>query len=215
MSGTAFGEPHLPIERAFVKQVLMLLSDGAQQLRMKDAVTAETWEDSISNGLDREMRELYKQSNGDIVSWSLRGVHTVPEEPSITFAPDFSFRGDWRPRNQAWYLGVEAKRLRGAGDSLAGPYVGQGVMRFIKGTYSSGHDHAVMLGYVIVPPVATAISRVQSAMAANSSSTRQVASMVPNAEICQHSWTYVSVHTQCGTAQHITLVHLFFDFCQQ
>lgn len=213
MNSNVFGDPHLPIARAFVQQVLMLLSAGAQRLRMRDTVTAETREDSISNGLDREMRQLYKQSDGDIVSWSLRGVHTVPEEPSITFAPDFSFRGDWRPRNQAWYLGVEAKRLRGTGDSLTGPYVDQGVMRFTKGIYSSGHDHAVMLGYVIIPTVATAISRVQSAMTANSNATQQVVSMVSKPEICQHSWTYISVHTQCGTAQEMTLVHLFFDFC--
>lgn len=215
MSNNVFGNPYFAIKRGFVKQVLMLLADGAQQLRANGVVTPETREDSISNGLDRQMRELYKDSDGDIVSWSLRGVHTVPEEPSITFSPDFSFRGDWRPRNQAWYLGVEAKRLRGAGDSLAGDYVRQGVMRFIDGQYSRGHDYAVMLGYVVVPTLTSAVARVQAAMTENKKPTQQVAELASDPEICQHDYTYVSRHGQHGAVQDISLVHLFFDFCQQ
>ena len=212
MSSNVFGNPYLPIKRGFVRQVLMLLTDGARQLRMKNVVTPNMREDSISNGLDREMRELYNDSDGDIVSWSLRGVHTVPEEPSITFSPDFSFRGDWRPRNQAWYLGVEAKRLRGAGDSLAGQYVHQGVMRFIDGQYSRGHDYAVMLGYVVAPTLTNALSRVQAAMATNRKATQQVMKLTSESALCQHHHTYVSIHRQHGAAQDINLVHLFFDF---
>lgn len=212
---TALGNPSFPIRRGFVKQVLILLVNGAQQLRTENRVTPATREDSISNGLDRAMRILYKDSNSDIVNWSLRGVHTVPDAPSITFAPDFSFHGDWRPRNQAWYLGVEAKKLKGRGDSLAGDYVDEGVMRFVQGHYSRGHDYSVMLGYVVVPTVDVAISRVQSAMAARSLATQQVTSMTPNPEICPNDMTYTSIHRQIETAQCLNVIHLFLDFCQR
>jgi hypothetical protein len=47
------------------------------------------------------------------------------------------------------YFGMECKRVSGKSRKLAKKYVDQGVMRFVTGKYSHGHEWGAMLGFVI------------------------------------------------------------------
>jgi hypothetical protein len=111
-------------------------------------------------------------------------------------------------------LAVEAKLLRGRGSSLAGKYVDEGVMDFVAGRYSRGHDHGVMLGYVVAPPPASAVAKVAAAMAKRRAKTREVSSMALNQSLTSHPGTYHSKHLQVDATAPLTVVHVFLDLTQ-
>jgi hypothetical protein len=47
------------------------------------------------------------------------------------------------------YFGIECKRVTSKNKKLAEDYIDKGIMRFVNGKYSPGHDYAAMLGFVI------------------------------------------------------------------
>ena len=209
----AIGMPRLPIGVAFVSSVLNLVVAGATQLQAKHIVTRNMREDRISQRLNEEMEVLHRGSDSDIVNWNMRPARTIPEKPDEVFEVDFSFHADILPRDQRCYLAVEAKRLRGKGDSLASDYVQEGVLRFVTGKYSRGHDYAVMLGYVVLAPIDRAVTSVKTAMDRSVDKTCEQSAFTSNSQICTHSHTYASVHQQHGVQDRFTLVHLFVDLC--
>lgn len=212
-SQSSIGTPELPIAQAFVKSVLELVAGGVAQLKAKRVIGPNSREDTISQHLNDEMECLYRGSHSDIVNWSMRPVRTIPGTPQKTFEVDFSFYFNTFPRDQRRYLAVEAKRLRGRGASLASTYVKQGVLRFVKGKYSLGHDHAVMLGYVVVPPFVSAIDKVKAAMDGHAHETHERTGFSPNTFFGPYPSTYVSRHEQIGAGRPFTLVHLIADLC--
>ena len=106
---------------------------------------------------------------------------------------------------------MEAKKLRGTGSSLAGSYVTEGVCRFVNGKYSLGHDHAVMVGYVVVGPMDHAVGRVEARMDALSSRTAQQDRFADASSSWGRQNVYSSRHVQVGATHSFTLLHLFAD----
>ena len=207
----SIGTPHLPIAPGIVTSVLELLAAGAAKLRAKQTVTPRMREDNISQRLNEEMQTLHQGSYSDIVTWSMRPVRTARTNPNDTFAVDFSFYANILPRNPEWYLAVEAKKLKGSGRSLASAFVTEGVARFVTGKYSLGHDHAIMLGYIVVPPTHTAVAKVKASMDLRAVKTQQKVAMTADSVICTHPWTYVSEHWQAVTMEPLRLVHVFVE----
>ena len=210
-SSKAIGAPWLPIGSAFVGSVLDLLATGAANLHAKRSVTLRMREDRISQRLNEEMEALHRGSESDIVNWSMRPARSAPGRPDDTFEVDFSFHANRFPRDQRWYLGVEAKKLNSATSRLANLYVREGVMRFVEGQYSLGHDHAVMLGYVVATPMDGAVRRVKTAMDRNAVRTRQSAQFSSDRDVYDHPHNYSSGHLQDGARQPFKLVHLLVD----
>ena len=209
----SIGVPRLPIDSGFVASVLNLLVAGATELHAKAVVTPEMREDDISQKLDEEMEVIHRGSNSDIVNWSIKPSRSAISDSGRTFEVDFSFHANILPRDQRWYLAVEAKKLRGQGHSLASTYITDGVLRFVSGKYSLGHDHAIMMGYVVVAPIDRAIERVKENMAGNAKRTCQKVTFAPAPQFCTHPYTYASTHQQHGVAAPFKLVHLFLEFC--
>ena len=210
-SPKAIGAPPLPIGTAFLRSVLDLLATGAGNLHAKHSVTLRMREDRISQRLNEEMEALHRSSESDIVNWSMRPARTAPERPDDTFEVDFSFHANRFPRDQRWYLGVEAKKLSSAASRLANLYVRQGVLRFVMGKYSLGHDHAVMLGYVVAAPMEGAVTSVKTAMDRNAAKTRQLAQLSPDRGVYDHPHIYSSRHLQHDAQEPFKLVHLLVD----
>ena len=207
----AIGAPRLPIGSAFVGSVLDLLATGAANLHAKRLVSPKMREDRISQRLNEEMETLHRGSDSDIVNWSMRPARSAPGRPDNTFEVDFSFHADRYPRDQRWYLGVEAKKLNDSAGRSAGLYVSQGVLRFVTGQYSLGHDHAVMLGYVAADSIDGAVSRVKKAMDRNVVKTRQVAQFSADRSVYHHPYIFSSRHQQHGVQEPFKLVHLLVD----
>lgn len=208
----AVGISRLPLKRAFVFTVLELLAAGSNALRVKKTVTPDMAEDKISQRLDQEMEVLHRGSESDIVTWALRpAARIAPGKPDEITEVDFRFHWNQLPRDQRLFLAVEAKRLRGTGTSLAGPYVEEGVLRFVTGRYAPGHDYAVMMGYVTVRPVAGAISKVKDAMERRKAEAKQLSGMTPEAALSGKALTCTSSHLQKASANSLIIVHLFLD----
>ena len=207
----AIGTPRLPISRAFVSTVLQLLAAGARQMKTKGSVTTDMWEDQISKRLDQEMEGLHRGSESDIVTWAMRPSTVNPNNPDGTTEVDFRFHWNQFPRDQRRYLAAEAKKLRGKGPSMAGEYVEQGVLRFVNGRYARGHDHAIMIGYVVAGPLNNAVTSVKDAMDRRKSETGQCSELAVDGTLCSHPDTHTSSHLQQGAASPFTMVHLFFD----
>ena len=187
---------------------------GASVLQASRSVDPSMFENRISALLDQHMRAARLASNtSDILSWFMRTlIPNEAERPPDLVEPDFIFTWGPYPSREDPSLLVEAKRLRGAGDTLAGDYVDEGVMRFVEGSYGKGHEYGIMMGYVQVAPVSGAISSVNTAMDNRKDRTQQLSEFVSDNSICAYPDTHHSSHLQQVTSQPITLMHVFVDF---
>lgn len=199
------------IRGQFVSTVLKLISDGIAKLRANKTVNPGMDENSISARLYLAMEEIHRGSDSDILNFALRPIHPLPRQPNQAVEPDFTFHYDVMPRGNRKFLAVEAKRLRGAGSTMAGPYVFCGVRRFVQGRYSLRHDHAVMLGYVVAAPLANAIQQVKYQMDSRSIETAQQIAFVNVSATWNLANTYSSKHMQIPTCETFTLLHFFVD----
>ena len=213
-SNGSLGQPTLPLRELYVPAVLELLLIGACDLQAEGLVHPSMSEDMISALLNKHMLATRMSNNAsDILSWFMRTTIPTDLEGTSGFAePDFLFTWGPYPSREDPSLFVEAKRLRGVGPSLAGDYVDKGVMRFVKGSYGRGHDYGIMMGYVVVAPKSSAISRVSVAMNGRRGKVQQLSGFVPNSSFCAYPDTHHSTHLQQVTTQPITLVHIFIDF---
>ena len=213
-SNGSLGQPTLPLRELYVPAVLELLLIGACDLQAEGLVHSSMSEDMISALLNKHMLATRMSNNAsDILSWFMRTTIPTDLEGTSDFAePDFLFTWGPYPSREDPSLFVEAKRLRGVGPSLAGDYVDKGVMRFVKGSYGRGHDYGIMMGYVVVAPKSSAISRVSVAMNGRRGKVQQLSGFVPNSSFCAYPDTHHSTHLQQLTTQPITLVHIFIDF---
>ena len=187
---------------------------GAKELQATGLIHSAMSENCISALLDQHMRAGRLASNSsDIISWFMRTL--IPggsqRSPSLV-EPDFLFTWGPYPSREDPSLVVEAKRLRGAGSSLAGSYVDEGIIRYVEGSYGRGHDYGIMMGYVVVASVPSAISRVSAAMNRRRNRTQQLLPLAPNNSACAYPYTHHSSHMQQISNQAITLVHIFIDF---
>ncbi len=210
----SLGRPPLPLRELYVPAVLELLLIGACDLQAKGIIHSSMSENQISAFLDQHIHAARMASNtSDILSWFMRPL--IPEDAGSSpdlVEPDFLFTWGPYPSREDPSLVVEAKRLRGTGPSLAGNYVDEGVMRFVEGSYGRGHEYGIMMGYVMVAPKSSTISRVGVAMNRRKGKTQQLLGFLPNNSIYVYPDTHHSTHLQQVTTQPITLVHIFIDF---
>lgn len=211
--GVSYGIPGLQIKPLYIQAALELLIDGANRLQAKRVVTDEMDENPITYYLNNEMKQVQHYGKSDIISWDFR-VHTQsdPTNPLSICEIDFKFRWTELPNDYDRYLAVEAKRLFGKGDSLAGKYVEGGVMDFVIGKYGRGHNYGIMLGYVLVGPLTTAVAKVKKAMKERKVQTAEHSTFTPDCSLCTHPHTHHSIHVQQRTNALMTIVHVFLDF---
>lgn len=206
------GASTFPIRELYVRSALALLAAGWARLKAKKLVTPYLKEDDITAYLSDEMKVAQRDSVSDIINWDPQvGTQSNPENPLEVLKIDIKFRWVEYPNDNDRYLAAEAKKLRGKGNSLAGKYVDEGIMRFVDAQYGRGHDYGIMMGYVVIPSVSSAIHRVQQAMEMRKIKTREYSSLSPCNSLCTHPYTYHSGHFQNGTKVKMTLVHLLLD----
>lgn len=215
MDNVSYGDPQLQIKQLYVKAALDLLIEGAKKLRAKNLVKIDLLEDPITNLLSHEMKLAQRAGISKIIMWDIRvDTQSNSLDPQDIGEIDFKFRwSDYpEPNDYDRYLAVEAKRLFGKGDSLAGKYVEKGLMDFVIAKYGRGHNYGIMLGYVLVGPLSTAVGRVKQAMNKRKVQTLECQPFTYNNSLCPHPKTHHSTHQQQGTFVSITLIHVFLDF---
>ena len=125
--------------------------------------------DELEVPITRRLREhLRKEKNLRRLPFSIwpESSETDPETGAEIGRIDLRFLHGWR---EGVYFAIECKRLNvvtesGRRKSLAGPYLREGMMRFLDGKYASGLDKGGMLGYVMDGKVAHAIRSVAKAI---------------------------------------------------
>ncbi len=206
------GIPYFPVSQLYVSAALDLLVAGWSRLRARNIATPDLAEDDITLYLSDEMKHAQREGVSDIINWDPQvGTQSNLENPLEMLRIDIKFRWTEYPNDNDRYLAAEAKKLRGKGSSLAGDYVDEGIMRFVKARYGRGHDYGIMMGYVVVSATSNAILRVEKAMAKRKIITQECLPLNLNNSLCPHEYTYHSQHIQNGSQIPITLVHLFLD----
>jgi len=118
--------------------------------------------------------------------------------------------------NEQDYFGIECKRVSsvktGKDKNLATEYVTNGIMRFSKGIYSSGHDFAAMLGFVIDGTIDNCITRICKRIYDRSTEINLEENWEKEERFGKHSHLYRTCHRQVDHNNNlITILHLFVD----
>lgn len=209
-----FGIPGLPLPAVYLKAALALVVQAGINLQKRSVVKPSMDENPITYYLEDEMRALQQSGLGDMLIINVRTNMPVgPTNPLLRCEIDIKFQWTEYPVNPERYLTVEAKKLYGRGHSLGGDYVDDGVMDFVNGKYSSGHDYGIMLGYVVVGPLQRAVKAVETAMNKRTSKTKEKLPFLLNNSLCSHPYTHHSSHLPISGAPVITLIHIFLDLC--
>jgi hypothetical protein len=213
MKGSSYGRPQLSIGEPYLRASLDLLVRGGKRLQERKIVKADMFENDITYLLDNEMHKIQIAQKSDIVWWDIRvNISYDPQDPLKRSEIDIKFRWTQYPIDNDRYLAVEAKRLFGKGDSLAGKYVEEGVLDFVIAKYGRQHNYGIMLGYVLAGPLDRAIEAITDAMATRKTKIAEYKTFSPDSSICTHEQTHHSTHIQQKTSVMITLIHLFLDF---
>lgn len=209
----AIGQPTPILRQDIIVTVLLLIREGWMQVCRAGEIDATSDEPTIAGALHNEMW-LAKERLG------ITGPPQIVNEPASrkshkSLKPDgfIDFKMFYGWGTQEDYFGIECKRISsittGKDRDLATAYVHEGVMRFVKGIYSSGHDCAAMLGFVIDGKLIACIDRVRKRLSKYCQ------------EICiEEDWTieqdfglqndlYRTVHRQHGQSSLFKLLHLF------
>ena len=204
------GNPSFSIRSAYLKIALNLLISGTKRIKRKYSFSPDTFENPITRKLVAEMHAEQEQSGQYSIKVDIfSGTLSDPILPYELSEIDIRFTwDDYRPNS---YLAVQAKRLYGTGGTLAGPYVEEGVMDFIDGKYSRGHNYGIMLGYVLSKPINKAISAVEDALQKRKETTNETSSFEVDGVI-EYPLTYKSVHVQKNEEMtEIIIFHAFVD----
>ncbi|MBD2200723.1 MULTISPECIES: hypothetical protein [Calothrix] len=146
----AVGQPSFIKRKDIIATVFDIIQAAWIQVCQKPEINTQCDEDTIAGALHNEMWAEKER----------RGIHGPPriENEAATRRSDKSLKPDgfidfkmiysWNIED---YFGIECKRVSSTDQDryLATDYIKKGVIRFVNGTYSIGHDYAAMLGFVI------------------------------------------------------------------
>lgn len=107
------------------------------------------------------------------------------------------------------YFGIECKRINDKGNDLAKKYVSKGLMRFVTGKYSPGHDWMAMIGFVVDGKPSQCIERIRGFLAITRRRTRMKGEWMQRTEFGNYQHLYSTCHYQRGKHSPITVLHLF------
>lgn len=200
------GVPSFSIPENYLKAALNLLIIGTDSLKQKSFVFNQK-ENEISIALVGEMQKEQEKYNirADILTpnliYSCKGIEYS----------EIDIRFTWDNYSPNAYFAVEAKRLFGKGDSLAGKYVEGGVMDFVDGKYSLGHSYGIMMGYILSEPINNAILAVKKALKKRIVKTNEISHFDTAEGLVDYSLIFKSVHIQKNNKTNIIILHMFFD----
>lgn len=212
----SIGKPQFIQRKDIIVTVLDIIKAAWIHVCKRGNVTINSHETAIAGALYHEMREERKR----------RGIFSDPpriENESAERKSEHSLKPDgfidfkmvygWRDEE---YFGIECKRVssvtKGKDNDLATKYVTEGIMRFVKGIYSSGHDFAAMLGFVIDGQTDDCVNRIQKRINARIEEINLQENWIKEENFGQYEHLYRTRHQQKNHNNSITLLHLFVSF---
>lgn len=147
-----FGKPTTTLSIDLIATVLDITIVGWSKVIANKETNTKDLEPKIAGCLRRAMKQekdlrpgLKNQIRIETEVGTLKSPESIEPEGRIDIKIIYSF-------DEAEYFGMECKRISSTGKEdrkLATKYVKNGVLRFVDGIYSSGHDWGAMLGFVI------------------------------------------------------------------
>src|SRR6266852_5973287 len=109
------------------------------------------------------------------------------------------------------YFGIECKRVNDKSNDLAKKYVSKGLMRFVTGKYSPGHDWMAMIGFVVDGKPFQSIERICGFLDITRRRTRMKDKWIKETNFGNQEHLYSTCHWQLGKVLPITVLHLFLS----
>lgn len=202
------GRPSFVLSEDELATVVDLLCQGVAAAR--SLLTPGMLEVPITIHVKKAMRRLKNElglSNLEITG-EFELLDLRSNDPEVLGRIDIVLRFLHQFGDEEAYLGVECKRV-GAGETkLNQRYVTQGINRFATGQYGAGHQHGIMLGYVLKLPSAALVESIDARIRTTYGEDAKLANLTPHAEaISMHEGNLVQ-----GSSGHvIRLTHVFVD----
>ena len=113
------------------------------------------------------------------------------------------------------YFSMECKRVssdtKGNNKELAKKYITNGIMRFVEGIYSSGHNFAAMIGFIIDKKPQNCIKRICKVLDKQKIETCLQNNWIKETNFGSYSHLYKTIHQQKNCNSLINILHLFLE----
>lgn len=203
------GERDDTLLRHIISTVLGIAVESWSNVLVRGEVRNLTTETDIAGCLGNEMIALKNRKFGRDVLFRIEeeigtrsGDHPLKPDGRIDIKIIYSFV-------EAEYFGIECKRVNDKGNDLAKKYIQKGLMRFVTGKYSPGHDWMAMIGFVVDGKLSESIGRIQGFLTIQSRRTHLKSEWVQETRFGAHEHLYSTSHSQRGKDSLITVLHLF------
>ena len=139
-----YGAPafHLSVDQ--VDTIVNLLCQGADCARSKLAPCMK--EIRITRLIRKAMRRLKRRLGLTALEIHEEYLVDTPEDGGGRIDIVIRFRHQFGHEDA--YVAVECKRVEAGNSNLNGRYIREGLMNFVTGKYSEGHERAFMMGYL-------------------------------------------------------------------
>jgi len=210
------GKALLIQRKDIIATVLEIIQGAWIHVCKRGDVTSNCDEPTIAGALYREMWNEKKRRG--ILGPPRIENESAERQSESSLKPDgfIDFKMAYGWIDEQDYFGIECKRVSsvktGKDKNLATEYVTNGIMRFSKGIYSSGHDFAAMLGFVIDGKVNDCITRICTRIYDRSTEINLEENWEKEERFGKHSHVYRTCHRQVDHNNNlITILHLFVD----
>jgi len=197
--------------RNIIATVLKLVVSSWSNILARGEIGELATENNIAGCLGKEMIVMKNQEFGRDAPFRIdeeSGTRSIdnPDKPDgrIDIKIIYSFI-------ETEYFGIECKRVSDRGNDLAKKYVNKGLMRFVAGKYSPGHDWMAMIGFVIDGRTSQCIQRITGYLAITRRRTRMKENWILETNFGNHESLYRTRHHQRGKDSPISVLHLFLD----
>ena len=206
---TSYGELAISLPLDIIATVLDITMVGWSYVISSRKVSIRSTETEIAGHLGREMTAEKNRRPG--LKNQIRIEEEVGTRSSLTSdKPEgridikiiYSF-------DETEYFGMECKRVTSKNSRLAQKYVDDGIMRFVTGKYSPGHDWAAMVGFVIDGNNNGCINLIRNYLTRKRQETCMEADWVLDTNFGTTPDLYGTSHRQQGRSFLFRLLHLF------
>lgn len=206
---TTIGQRDDQFLRNIISTVLALAVRSWSNVLTRGEICESDTEIDIAGCLGREMITLKNQEFGRDAPFRIdeeSGTRSIdnPRKPDgrIDIKITYSFV-------ETEYFGIECKRVNDKGNDLAKKYVSKGLIRFITGKYSPGHDWMAMIAFVVDGKPSQSIERICGFLAITGRRTHMKGEWTQETRFGNHEHLYTTCHQQRGKESPITILHLF------
>lgn len=212
---SAIGQATINLSVDIIATVLDITTVAWSKLTISKKVNSQMLENKIAGYLRREMTreknsrpKLKKQIRIESEVGTFASHESVEPEGRIDIKIIYSF-------NEEEYFSMECKRVSSSTTEkdreLAKKYLTNGIMRFVEGKYSSGHDFAAMIGFVIDGNIQGCIEKVCKFLKKRKNETQLEEEWIEEKNFGKHSNLYRTRHRQYPHDSSINILHLFLE----